>query len=292
LACQGYIKNARLLAAFRAVPRHLFLPGIPPAEAYRDVWIPTAQRDGATASSSSRPSFMAVMLNQLDVRSGQRVLEVGAGTGYNAALLSQLAGPTGAVVSIDVDPEIVLAAQDNLQRAGYVAEGTGRVRDPTYGDRAVGMADGMSRSGARDPSELTWFRKDGVSPIGLVCCDGCLGDAERAPFDRVMVTAGSWDIVPAWREQLVEGGRLLIPLILFPQVSLCVAFEKRQDALLGRWAHPCKFIAMRGPCAPPAGNWAGYQITATPQDGSTAGTASAVLDRPHIRLAVRPPAVE
>jgi len=161
LARQGYIKNARLLAAFRAVPRHLFLPDIPPAEAYRDVWIPTAQRDGATASSSSRPSFMPVMLNQLDVRPGQRVLEIGAGTAYNAALLSHLAGPTGAVVSIDVDPEIVLAAQDNLQRAGYVAGVASQAGSLRHAEVA-------SQAGSLRHAQLTWFRKDGVSPIGLV----------------------------------------------------------------------------------------------------------------------------
>jgi protein-L-isoaspartate(D-aspartate) O-methyltransferase len=279
LARQGYIKSPHLRAAFRAVPRHFFLAHLPPREAYRDVAITTAHRDGAAASSSSRPSFKAVMLERLEVCSGQRVLEIGAGTAYNAALLSHVVGPTGCVVSVDIGPEIVVAACANLQRAGYVADGTGRVRDPTC------VAD---RSGARDTSALTWLRKEGASPIGLVCRDGCLGDADRAPFDRVMVTGGSWDIIPAWREQLVDGGRLVVPLMLFPQVTLCVALEKRQDTLIGRWAFPCKFIALQGLGAPPDGNWAAYDVTVTPQDGRTPGTAATIIDRPNIHLAVRP----
>ena len=61
---------------------------------------------------------MAHMLRQLDVHPGHRVLEIGAGTGYNAALLAQLAGPQGEVVTVDVDPDICVRAERHLRRAG------------------------------------------------------------------------------------------------------------------------------------------------------------------------------
>ena len=105
-------------AAFRAVPRHLFLPGVPVEEAYRDDAIPTKMADGRAISSSSQPAIMAIMLEQLAVQPGQCVLEIGAGTGYNAALLSHLVGPAGQVVTIDIDDDIVGAARAHLAAAG------------------------------------------------------------------------------------------------------------------------------------------------------------------------------
>lgn len=68
-------------------------------------------------SSSSMPSVMVVMLNHLDVRDGHRVLEIGTGTGYNAALLAHRLGAEN-VVSIEIDPEIAQQARNNLAKAG------------------------------------------------------------------------------------------------------------------------------------------------------------------------------
>jgi protein-L-isoaspartate(D-aspartate) O-methyltransferase len=106
-------------AAFRAVPRHLFLPGTPIDEAYEDAAILTHIADGRPVSSSSQPAIMAAMLEQLAVEPGDRVLEIGAGTGYNAALLYELVGAEGAVVTVDVDARFVQEAEANLARAGY-----------------------------------------------------------------------------------------------------------------------------------------------------------------------------
>src|SRR5437867_3436494 len=105
--------------AFLAVPRHVFVPGAPLDEVYRyDAVIPTHfGPDGLSTSSSSAPNIMATMLEQLDVAPGMRVLEIGAGTGYNAGLLAHLAGPDGAVISIDLDASIVAEAREHLARA-------------------------------------------------------------------------------------------------------------------------------------------------------------------------------
>jgi protein-L-isoaspartate(D-aspartate) O-methyltransferase len=137
LVARGDIRDHRVEAAFRAVGRHHFLPDRPLEEVYRDTAIPTHRdSDGAPVSSSSQPAIMAVMLEQLDVRAGQRVLEVGAGTGYNAALLGELAGPYGHVVSVDIDPTIVGEARDGLERSG-----AGNVEAVTS-DGAAGWPDG------------------------------------------------------------------------------------------------------------------------------------------------------
>ena len=114
------VREERILAALREVPRHLFLPHLPPEEAYLDDAIVTKRNAaGQPISSSSQPAIMAIMLDQLALAPGQRVLEVGAGTGYNAALMRYLTGPDGAVVSVDIDPEVAAAARENLAAAGY-----------------------------------------------------------------------------------------------------------------------------------------------------------------------------
>ncbi|GIH76563.1 methyltransferase, FxLD system [Planobispora longispora] len=106
--------------ALRAVPRHLFLPETAPADAYRDEAIVTKRdADGLPISSSSQPTIMALMLDQLGLEPGQRVLEIGTGTGYNAALLACLTGPGGGVVSVDIDPDIVDRARRRLDAAGF-----------------------------------------------------------------------------------------------------------------------------------------------------------------------------
>jgi len=114
------IRDERIAAALRDVPRHLFLPHLPPEEAYLDDAIVTKRdAEGQPISSSSQPAIMAIMLDQLDLVPGQRVLEIGAGTGYNAALIRHIVGPSGAVVSVDIEADLVDRAREHLASAGY-----------------------------------------------------------------------------------------------------------------------------------------------------------------------------
>lgn len=119
----GVVRQGAVINALRTVPRELFLPGLDLDEAYRDVAVPT-HRDpaGRVVSSCSQPSMVALMLEQLSVEPGHRVLEIGAGTGYNAALLRHLVGPEGRVVSIDLDPEICAEARARTRAAGLEVE--------------------------------------------------------------------------------------------------------------------------------------------------------------------------
>ncbi|WP_128802894.1 MULTISPECIES: methyltransferase domain-containing protein [unclassified Streptomyces] len=128
--------------AFEAVPRHLFVPyyyvgvmggyerlwGESPDPRTRERWLrgayadtplATRLRDGELVSSSSQPSLMAKMLVELWVEDGNRVLEVGAGTGYNAALLAHRLGDDDLVTTVDLEPEITESARRHLAAAGH-----------------------------------------------------------------------------------------------------------------------------------------------------------------------------
>jgi protein-L-isoaspartate(D-aspartate) O-methyltransferase len=132
------------------VPRHLFLPGVDLKTAYAPKPVVTKRADNGTAvSSASSPNLVAEMLEQLDVQPGHRVLEIGAATGINAALLAELVGPTGRVVIIELDDDLAGGARAGLAAAGY-------------------------------------------PQVEVICGDGALGDPARAPYNRIIVTAGAW----------------------------------------------------------------------------------------------------
>ena len=117
----GVLRDAAVRDAFAATPRHLFLPDLDLEEVYQDAAIPTKRGGrGEPISSSSQPAIMAIMLEQLRVERGQRVLEIGAGTGYNAALLAHLVEP-GVVVTLDYDEDICADARRHLAAAGIEA---------------------------------------------------------------------------------------------------------------------------------------------------------------------------
>ena len=103
--------------ALRTVPRELFIPGVSLEEAYEDTAVVTKRReDGMNISSVSAPWLIAAMLAQ--AAGGRHVLEIGSG-GYNAALLREIAGPSGSVTTVDIDPEITDRARACLDAAGY-----------------------------------------------------------------------------------------------------------------------------------------------------------------------------
>ena len=126
---RGYLHRDAVERAFRSVPRHVFVPASPLNDVYSMLAVIPTHFDehGLSISSSSAPNIMAIMLEQLDVALGMRVLEIGAGTGYNAALLAHLVGDDGAVVSVDIGEEV--AAEANVD----VVHGDGWLGVPESG---------------------------------------------------------------------------------------------------------------------------------------------------------------
>src|SRR5262249_14618340 len=89
LKAAGCIRSVTAEAAFRVFHRHLFRHGVPLDQVYRNEAIATKFEGERPISSSSQPSAMTAMLEQLGLEPGQHILEVGAGTGYNAAIMAQ-----------------------------------------------------------------------------------------------------------------------------------------------------------------------------------------------------------
>lgn len=114
-----YFKDKRIGRAFLETPRHLFVPTVPLELVYQDQVIPTKyNKQKRPISSSSQPAMMAIMLEQLGLETGMNVLEIGAGTGFNAGLMAHIVGGSGHVTTIDIDQDLVESARNHLQAAG------------------------------------------------------------------------------------------------------------------------------------------------------------------------------
>jgi protein-L-isoaspartate(D-aspartate) O-methyltransferase len=117
---KGIIQTMSVESAFQAVLRHIFLPNIPLEQVYSDRAISAKQNEaGQWISSSSQPTIMAIMLEQLDLQPGHKVLEIGTGPGYNAALMAHIVGETGKVVTVEIDEDLTEAAREHLASAGF-----------------------------------------------------------------------------------------------------------------------------------------------------------------------------
>ncbi len=155
------ISDQAVLRAMDEVPREHFVAREFAESAYADQALPIA-----CGQTISQPYVVAYMTEQLEVEPQHRVLEIGTGSGYQAAILSRLARE---VVSIERYRTLAESARQRLKTLGY-------------------------------------------SNVTIIVGDGLAGAPERAPFDRVMVTAAAGDIPAALVEQLGGGGKMLLPL--------------------------------------------------------------------------------
>ena len=156
------IKDKRIINAFLKIPRHLFAGEPNIKQAYEDNPLPIGYNQ-----TISQPYMVAFMLEQLDLHSNYKVLEIGTGSGYQTALLAELSNQ---VYTMDRLPELAQTAQKRLELLGY---------------RSIHYQTG----------------------------DGTLGWEEFAPFDRIIVSAGSPRIPNKLIEQLsADSGILLCPV--------------------------------------------------------------------------------
>ena len=109
----GYLKSKALENALREVPRHLFVPNNMKELAYRDTPLSIGHDQ-----TISQPSTVVIMTEALDVKAGQKILEIGTGSGWQAAILAKLAGKNGFVYTVEIVSELIDFAKDNLKKVG------------------------------------------------------------------------------------------------------------------------------------------------------------------------------
>jgi protein-L-isoaspartate(D-aspartate) O-methyltransferase len=200
--------------------------------------------DGLPVSAATQPALMAMMLDQLGLAPGQRVLEIGTGTGYNAALLAHLVRNQRSVVTVEADREVAERARTALAAAGR-------------------------------------------GQITVLHGDGAIGAPEHAPFDRIIVTAGVWDIPPAWLTQLGPRGRIVLPLSV-RGIQLSVPLDRDGGRWTGTSAFRCQFIRVVGAFAGPES-----VLPLGPQPGLHADTADGTApDADGLYQALAGPAVQ
>ncbi len=188
--------NPRVLDAIRKVPRHEFVSEHLRSFAYEDRPLPIGH--GQTVS---QPYIVAVMTDLLDLEKGHTVLEVGAGSGYQAAVLAECVKE---VYTIEILEDLGKEAQERLKRLGY-----------TNVEVRIG--------------------------------DGFNGWKEKAPFDRIIVTAAGNNIPPPLIEQLKPGGRMAIPIGEPYGAQQLMLVEKQEDGeIKTRRALPVAFVPLTG----------------------------------------------
>lgn len=163
----GYLQSAEAITAFESIDRVHFVPSDEREQAYMDRPLPTLS--GQTISA---PSMVAMMTETFAPRAGEKILEVGTGSGYQVALLAHMVGPKGKVITIERLKELT----------GYASE---RIKKhyPKLCKR-----------------------------LELVTGDGSGGHAKGAPYDAIIVTSAAPRIPKPLIEQLKVGGRIVIPI--------------------------------------------------------------------------------
>ncbi len=170
------VRDTAVLDALAAVPRHLFVPPAYQADAYEDIALPIGQ-----AQTISQPYIVALMTQALRLTSESRVLEIGTGSGYQAAILAQI---TPHVWSVETLPELARSAEERLHGLGY--EVTVKVGDGRLGwlEHAPYDCIIVTAAAVAVPPALVAQLKDGgrlVVPVGESAWDQVLWLIEKMP---------------------------------------------------------------------------------------------------------------
>jgi len=195
----GHISRPEVVEAMKAVRRHLFVPERTREDAYADH--PLEIGEGQTISA---PHMVGIMIEQLDLCRGQKVLEVGGGSGYHAAVTAHIVGPSGHVYTVERLASLAERAKRNIEEAGYSAV------------------------------------------VTVVVGDGSLGLLEHAPYDRIFVACAAPEVPAPLVEQLIDGGKMLVPVGTAHFGQDLIAVEKRNGKAVKSDLGGCIFVPLIG----------------------------------------------
>lgn len=182
----GVVRSPAIRRAILRVPRELFVPEIAAHDGLARVYANRAlmtrgAQGGQPTSSSSQPSIMAEMLERVELRPGHRVLEIGAGTGYNAALLSTLVMPGGKVTSVELQWDLAEKASGALSAGGFEVDVV--VGDAQLGRFGDGQFDRIIATASTDHIPRAWFEQ--LRPEGLIVAP--MRIAAPGPWQQLVV---------------------------------------------------------------------------------------------------------
>ncbi len=169
LISEGWLKTPRIIQAFRAVKRADFLPEDSKSLAEVNSALPIGK-----GQTISQPLVVAFMLELLEPQEGEKILDIGAGSGWTTALLASLVGKTGRVIGIEVLEDLADVGTRNVAAYNFITKGI----------------------------------------VKYVCSNGAEGYAKESPFDKILASASLKEksLPPAWKEQLKAGGKIVVPI--------------------------------------------------------------------------------
>ncbi|HPN54515.1 MAG TPA: protein-L-isoaspartate O-methyltransferase [Candidatus Moranbacteria bacterium] len=167
LISKGYLSSEVIIDAFYKVHRIEFIPDDLAAQAEADIPLPIGY-----GQTISQPMTVAFMLELLDPKPGQNILDVGSGSGWTTGLLSYIVGDKGKVTAMEIIEELCKIGEKNVEKFGFVKKGIAEF----YSDSAKN------------------------------------GFLQNSPYDRILVSASVDEIPPALKQQLVLGGKMVIPV--------------------------------------------------------------------------------
>ena len=167
LIAEGWLKTPRIIEAFRKIKRVDFLPKEMEDLAELNEALPIGY-----GQTISQPLVVAFMIEQLESEPGDKILDVGSGSGWTTALLAEIVGERGKIIAIDIVPELVEFGKKNVEKYNFVKKGQ----------------------------------------VQFICADGSKGFSKEAPFDKILASAAAEGLPLAWKEQLKIGGRIVTPI--------------------------------------------------------------------------------
>ncbi|PIP24227.1 MAG: protein-L-isoaspartate O-methyltransferase [Candidatus Nealsonbacteria bacterium CG02_land_8_20_14_3_00_37_10] len=164
---EGYLKTPGIIEAFKKIKRVDFLP-----QDLKDLAELNEALPIGYGQTISQPLVVAFMLELLEPKEGEKILDIGSGSGWTSALLGEIVGEKGKVVAIEVVPELKEFGEKNNSKYNFIEKGR----------------------------------------VQFICVDGSKGYEKEAPFDKILVSATAIKIPDPWKKQLKIGGRIVTPI--------------------------------------------------------------------------------